>query len=166
LVRNQDDEYNYRLRKLGVKILLADDVRSRYYSRATLPRLWRQYFQYGYWKVRVLQKHPRQMQMRQFMPPLLIAVLLATLVLLPLLSVAGYLLAATVAVYSLAVLGAGVLAARKHGWKFMALLPIAFAILHLAYGSGFLIGLLKFWNRWGEADSKFPAPVTIGDRRA
>ena len=166
LVRNQDDEYNYRLRKLGVKILLAEDVRSRYYSRATLPRLWRQYFQYGYWKVRVLQKHPRQMQMRQFMPPLLVAVLLLALLLLPLFSVAGYLLAATVAVYSLAVLGAALMAARNHGWKFLPLLPIAFAILHLAYGSGFLIGLLKFWNRWGEADKKFPAPVTIGDRQA
>src|SRR4030095_7407833 len=53
LVRNQDDEYNYRLRKLGVKILLAADVRSRYYSRATLRKLGSQYFQYGYWKVRV-----------------------------------------------------------------------------------------------------------------
>src|SRR5439155_7654973 len=53
LVRNQDDEYNYRLRKLGVKILLASDVRSRYYSRATLQRLASQYFQYGFWKVRV-----------------------------------------------------------------------------------------------------------------
>ncbi len=61
LVRNQDDEYNYRLRKLGAKLLLAADVRSEYYSRGSLRTLWRQYFQYGYWKVRVMQKHPRQM---------------------------------------------------------------------------------------------------------
>jgi succinoglycan biosynthesis protein ExoA len=60
LVRNQDDEYNYRIRGLGGVLLLAPDVRSRYYSRGTLRSLWRQYYQYGYWKVRVMQKHPRQ----------------------------------------------------------------------------------------------------------
>ncbi len=43
LVRNQDDEYNYRLRKLGARILLAGDVTSDYYSRTSLRSLWRQY---------------------------------------------------------------------------------------------------------------------------
>src|SRR5438445_2255635 len=68
LVRNQDDEYNYRLRKLNGRILLSPDVRSRYYSRASFRKLWKQYFQYGFWKVRVMQKHPRQMRARQFLP--------------------------------------------------------------------------------------------------
>ena len=68
LVRNQDDEYNYRIRELGGRILLSPTIRSRYFSRSTLLSLWRQYFQYGYWKVRVLQLHPRQMRPRQFVP--------------------------------------------------------------------------------------------------
>ena len=68
LVRNQDDEYNYRIRKLGGRLLLAPDIRSRYFSRGSLRSLWRQYLQYGYWKVRVMQKHPRQMRARQFVP--------------------------------------------------------------------------------------------------
>ncbi|HEX9004828.1 MAG TPA: glycosyltransferase family 2 protein, partial [Blastocatellia bacterium] len=76
LVRNQDDEYNYRLRKMGANLLLASDVRSRYYSRGTLKKLFKQYFQYGFWKVRVLQKHPRQMSLRQFVPPLFVSSLL------------------------------------------------------------------------------------------
>ena len=75
LVRNQDDEYNYRLRRAGRKLLLASDLSSRYYSRADLASLWRQHFQYGYWKVRVMQKHPRQMRARQFAPPALVAAL-------------------------------------------------------------------------------------------
>ena len=164
LVRNQDDEYNYRLRKLGVKILLADDVRSRYYSRATLSRLWRQYFQYGYWKVRVLQKHPRQMQWRQFGPPLFVAALLLASVLLPFVPAAGYFLALIGVIYSLSALGAAIGSARRSGWELLPLLPISFAILHVGYGSGFLIGLLKFWNRWGEDKSKLPARPTIRDR--
>ncbi len=99
LVRNQDDEYNYRLRKLGVKILLARDVRSQYFSRATLTKLWSQYFQYGYWKVRVMQKHPRQMQLRQFVPPLFVITLIAFLLLSPFVPVAGTLLALLASVY-------------------------------------------------------------------
>ena len=68
LVRNQDDEYNYRIREFGGKILLTPDIRSRYYSRSTLRSLWRQYLKYGFYKVRVLQLHPLQMQPRQFVP--------------------------------------------------------------------------------------------------
>ena len=165
LVRNQDDEYNYRLRKLGVKILLAADVRSRYYSRATLPKLWRQYFQYGYWKVRVLQKHPRQMQVRQFAPPLFVATLVMAALLTLLLPTAGYPLAVIAAVYSLTALGASIGSARRNGWKLLPLLPIAFAVLHLSYGFGFLIGLLKFWNRWGETENNFQPRATIRDRQ-
>lgn len=161
LVRNQDDEYNYRLRKLGVRILLAADVRSRYYSRATLPRLCSQYFQYGYWKVRVLQKHPRQMQLRQLAPPLCLAALLLLLLLAPILSLAMYLLSGMAALYALGLVTASILAIRRSGLAVAALLPLAFATMHLSYGAGFLIGLAKFWHRWGEAESKLqPGVVT------
>jgi succinoglycan biosynthesis protein ExoA len=58
LVRDQDDEFNYRLREYGGKILLSPEIKSEYTVRSTPPALWKQYFQYGFWKVRVLQKHP------------------------------------------------------------------------------------------------------------
>ena len=80
-MRNQDDEYNYRIREHGGKILLAEDVRSKYYSRGSLGKLWKQYFQYGFCKVRVLQKHPRQMSLRQFVPPAFVTALLLAMVL-------------------------------------------------------------------------------------
>ena len=70
MVRNQDDEFNYRVREKGGRILLVPDIHVRYYSRSSARFLWGQYFQYGYWKVRVMQKHPRQMQLRQFVPPI------------------------------------------------------------------------------------------------
>jgi succinoglycan biosynthesis protein ExoA len=76
LVRCQDDEYNYRLRGFGAKIMLAADIQSTYRSRASLRSLWKQYFQYGFWKVRVLQKHPKQMRPRQFVPPLFVLCLI------------------------------------------------------------------------------------------
>lgn len=156
LVRNQDDEYNYRIREAGGKILLADDVRSTYYSRGSFLKLWKQYFQYGYWKIRVLQKHPKQMSLRQFVPPLFVLSLF-TSVLLALATSWGWLaLAALTAVYLTANLTASFLTAIKKGWKYLPLLPLTFLMLHLSYGSGFLGGLFKFWNRWKDKQGRVP----------
>jgi glucose-1-phosphate thymidylyltransferase len=149
LVRNQDDEYNYRLREIGAKILLASDVHCRYYSRSSLSSLWRQYFQYGYWKVRVMQKHPGEMRLRQFIPPLFVMVLITSLLMMPFVDGSGSIFGLAVASYLVGNVGASLLAASKTTGQSLTLLPIVFATLHISYGLGFLVGLAKFWNRWG-----------------
>ncbi len=159
LVRNQDDEYNYRIRELGGKILLADDVRSTYFSRTSLKGLWRQYFQYGFWKVRVLQKHHRQMSLRQFVPPAFVLALIGS-AFLALSSAFRPLSLIIPLVYLIANLGASLLAASKRDWRSFPLLPIIFAILHLSYGLGFLVGLVRFANRWGDKQTAAPAFIT------
>lgn len=156
LVRDQDDEFNYRLRENGGKIILNPEITSVYTTRSTPFSLWRQYFQYGFYKVRVLQKHPRQMSIRQFVPPGFVLSLLAGLILavilpwgwIPLFVIAGGYLAAN--------LTASLITAVKKGWKHLWLLPVTFVILHLSYGLGFLCGLVKFWNRWGDKVGKVP----------
>jgi len=148
-VRNQDDEYNYRLRKLGAKILLAADVTSEYYSRSSVRSLWRQYYQYGYWKVRVLQKHPRQMKMRQFVPAAFVAALAAGLGAVPW---AGWAPAACIAgLYAAVNIAASVLTARRESMAHVPLLALAFATLHVSYGLGFLSGLARFVHLWGRS---------------
>jgi len=155
LVRNQDDDYNYRLRKIGAKILLAADVRSRYYSRSSIRSLWRQYFQYGYWKVRVMQKAMWQMRLRQFAPALFLAVLLLSLLMAPLSIMGIVAFALTLGSYALANIGASALTARKRDWRMLLALPLCFATLHFAFGFGFLVGLVRFWNRWGDRESRW-----------
>jgi glycosyltransferase involved in cell wall biosynthesis len=150
LVRNQDDEYSYRVRKLGGRILLAPDIQSRYYSRASFRKLGKQYFQYGYWKVRVLQKHSRQMSARQFVPPLFVITLLLLCVTAPISALSKWSLIATLGAYGVLSLAATIASAARTGWRFFPLLPIAFTIIHLAYGAGFLVGICGFWNRWGD----------------
>jgi succinoglycan biosynthesis protein ExoA len=152
LVRNQDDEYNYRLRKLGARILLASDVKSDYYSRTSLRSLWRQYFQYGFYKVRVMQKHVRQMQLRQFVPPIfVIGVLGGAVGALVSVAVRTAWLSMLLA-YAVATLVASVASVRRSGWNRPWLLPLAFAIVHVSYGFGFLAGLIRFAGRSGAAD--------------
>ncbi len=154
LVRNQDDEFNYRLRKAGGRILLSPLIRSHYVNRSTPASLWRQYYQYGYWKVRVLQKHPRQMQWRQFVPPLFVAGLLAGPPLGLLHPLFWTLWLSVVALYALVNLCASLWVASRQGWRHLLHLPLVFAILHSSYGLGFLIGLFAFARRWSAPQPK------------
>lgn len=156
LVRNQDDEYNYRIRELGGKLLLADDIRSKYYSRGSLGKLWKQYFQYGFYKVRVLQKHSKQMSIRQFVPPAFVLTMLASIALLLSFSWGWIPFTLVAGSYLIANLLASIIVASNKGWKHLLRLPLVFAILHLSYGSGFLIGLFKFWNRWEDKVGMVP----------
>ena len=57
LIRSQDDELNLRLIRSGGKIWQSPQIKSWYRPRASLKALFKQYEQYGYWKVRVIQKH-------------------------------------------------------------------------------------------------------------
>lgn len=160
LVRNQDDEYNYRLLKDGGRILLSPDIRSRYYSRSSLHSLWRQYYQYGYWKVRVMQKHPRQMRRRQFVPPAFVAGLIGSSILglffRPFRRLGSWVVGLYLAANLLASLSLG----REHGGRHIPRLLIIHPILHLSYGLGFLVGLVSFFKpglikpRRDEAQSK------------
>jgi glycosyltransferase involved in cell wall biosynthesis len=154
MVRNQDDEYNYRLRKMGGKILMAPEIRSRYYSRTSYKKLWRQYFQYGYYKVRVLQKLPHQMRLQQFAPAALLAALGFSAILGWFLRVGWVLLGLTLGLYVLANLAASFFTARSGGMEYFWRLPLIFAILHFSYGTGFIAGLVKYANRWGERSSQ------------
>lgn len=147
-IRNQDDEYNYRLRKSGAKLLLAHDVRSRYYSRATLRSLMKQYFQYGYWKVRVMQKHPRQMRLRQFVPAAFVSTLIVSLVAGGFTAIGWIPFGGILGSYIVANLTASALATKKR-WELFALLPFAFTTLHVSYGLGFMVGLVRFAGKWG-----------------
>lgn len=158
-VRNQDDEYNYRIRELGGRILLLPDVSCRYYSRSSFSALWQQYFRYGYWKVRVTQRHPRQMKPRHFVPMLLVTSLIFSLSLAFLSRTALALTALIVGSYFLSNLVASISIARKHNWRLLPLVPIAFATLHFAYGCGFLVGLLRFWKGWGKGRNPSATPL-------
>jgi hypothetical protein len=58
--------------------------------------------------------------------------------------------------YLLANLLASIYTGAKRGWKYLPLLPLIFAVLHISYGAGFLLGLVKFWNRWGDKQGQTP----------
>ncbi|MFM8320012.1 MAG: glycosyltransferase family 2 protein, partial [Chloroflexota bacterium] len=154
LVNNQDDEFSYRLQKSRFRIICNPAIKSIYYSRSTLRSLWKQYFRYGFWKVRVLQKHPLQMRFRHFIPPLFVLSILSPALLGLLWPPAGWLLLLGITAYLFANLAASLRTAQTNGWNYFPLLPLVFLILHSSYGLGFLVGLVYFANRWGDKEGK------------
>lgn len=68
LRRNQDYDFNYRVRLTGRQVLLNPAIVSTYRARPTLRALARQYFAYGAWKIVMLRKFPASLRLRQFLP--------------------------------------------------------------------------------------------------
>lgn len=142
-VRNQDDELNFRVTQSGNKILLSPDIISHYYTRGSFSKLWRQYYQYGFWKVRVIQKHKRPASIRHLIPVLFVISMILGIGLSPFFKIARYGFAAELLAYFL---GAFTFAVKtsKNNLKYVPQVMLTFFILHLSYGSGFLEGIFVF----------------------
>lgn len=142
LVRNQDDEFNYRVIINGFKIWLSHDIKCVYYVRASFPKLLQQYKQYGYWKVFVNKKHKAVTTLRQLVPFVwvfyLIFAWLPALYFWPwiFLYLCGILLYLCVSLYAAWKL-------TKNLSTFLRVLR-AFYTLHLGYGWGYFKGIVDF----------------------
>ena len=142
LTRNQDDEFNFRVIKGGFKIYLSQKIKAKYYVRASFKKLYRQYYQYGYWKVLVNKKHNTITTVRQLVPAFF--VLYVTLgVFLSLLNKSICLL---FSFGLLTYLFTATKFALKKSRSFKVLIKIIFTflILHWSYGTGYLKGILHF----------------------
>ena len=70
LLANEDYEWNARLRKTGGVVYFDPAIRCTYFARQTYRQLWRQYANYGYWKVQMLRRNPGTLRLRQVLPAL------------------------------------------------------------------------------------------------
>lgn len=142
LVRNQDDEFNFRVTKAGKKIFFDHEISLKYYVRGAFDKLWRQFFQYGYWKVFVNRKHKNITTIRQLVPPLFVLyVFLAPWT--AFLGIIPFLISMVpLALYVFLVVLFSVKEAKGFGEVFQ--LIRTYLILHFSYGFGYLRGILDF----------------------
>lgn len=162
LVRNQDDEFNFRLVQAGGTIWLDPEIRSTYFSRTGFRALWKQYFAYGLYKVRVAQKRGGLASWRHGVPALFVLGLTASAI-VSLVSSDPSWVGVPLLAYAVASAIASVRAARGR-WRLLPLLPPAFFTLHFAYGLGFLVGLWRWRGGWGERTVAPPLPAPARDR--
>jgi glycosyltransferase involved in cell wall biosynthesis len=145
LVRNQDDEFNLRLRRAGGRIVLDPSIQIFYTPRGSFRRLFRQYYEYGLWKPAVMRKHGSVVSVRSLVPILFVVSLVVLTLLAPFSKLDLLLLEVEIALYLLGALVFGVLALRAKRER-LRLLPrvlAAFVTFHVAYGIGMTIGWLR-----------------------
>ena len=143
LLSNEDYEFNTRVRQSGGTVWLDPAIRSVYFSRSTFGSLARQYWRYGYWKLRMLRRYPSTLRWRQALPPAFVLSLAGLLLLGLWLYPVWCLLGAEILLYFSVLFLAGVRAAQKRKKPLLVVgLPLAIATMHLAWGSGFLWSLL------------------------
>jgi len=144
LVRNQDDEFNLRLRDAGGVVWQSPRIKAWYSSRASLGALFRQYSQYGYWKVKVIQKHKKVASWRHLIPGAFVLSLISLLPLAPFFPRVLEFLIFELVLYFFACLLGGFIAARQKGITLLPILPGVICTCHVAYGLGFLFGVWDF----------------------
>jgi succinoglycan biosynthesis protein ExoA len=144
LVRNQDDDFNYRVARNGGRIFISPRAWSCYYVREAPWPLFSQYLQYGYWRVAVLRKHYLPASIRQIIPvTFFLSVLAVTVIGLYLPAPWGLATLVLPLVYASTLILAGTKIAKQNGIPVGALFPIAAAIMHFAYAAGFIWGVIN-----------------------
>ncbi|PWU18018.1 MAG: glycosyltransferase family 2 protein [Verrucomicrobia bacterium] len=144
LVRNQDDEHNLRILRSGGKVYQSPRIRSWYHVRDSFTALFRQYMQYGYWKVLVIRNHRLPASIRHLVPAAFVGSLALLLMLGWFWQPALWSALILTGVYLATVLAASVITASRNEWELLPVLPVAFCCFHLGYGYGFLRGILDF----------------------
>lgn len=143
LKRNQDDELHYRINAAGFKILMVPELSCNYFVRDSFLRLFHQYFEYGLYKPLVFKRVKSGMRLRHLIPSLFLCYIIL-LIPLTYLCLNLALFIPLCMYFICAVYFTMVSHIKVKNWIYI---PIAYLILHLSYGTGFLLGLSKYFEK-------------------
>ncbi len=145
LIRNQDNEFNERLKKAGGKIYIVPSLKIRYFARSNYKKLFKMLFQYGYFGPLVDLKLKRPTRIRRYIPTLFVLSIT-----LPLLFawISGDILLISLMVASIYFIMAILFAIKEScKRKQITLIPyvvLGFVVSHISYGLGYLKGIVDF----------------------
>jgi glycosyltransferase involved in cell wall biosynthesis len=147
LPRNQDDEFNARLRSRGGRILLVPDVSSEYFARDSLGKLWRMYYQYGLFKPLAVLKSGSRATLRQLVPVLFLLGLCASALTAMYRPIGPVPFEALAGLYAAAIIAGAFTVAPSHGIPVAVASVAVFPVIHFSYGLGYLKGLILLSSR-------------------
>lgn len=155
LPRNEDDDLNLRILKSGGRVYVTPKIKSVYYPRSRYGALFKQYFEYGLWKVTVIKKHGKFARLSHLVPVLFFLFV----AMFPVLSLFSGLACLTFAVVMLIYLSLSFYFSLKSKYlrRFCDKLRLVWVhfVLHIAYGAGFFCGIFKFWHAKFRRDATF-----------
>ena len=142
---SEDFDLNYRLRKSGSKIAASNLIKAMYLVRKSLSGLFKQFYKYGFWKIKFLIIYPKEFQIRWLAPPILvfslfISVILSKFIIFTLLFPLSYLL-----ILFLITINYMIKASSIKDLLSSMILLLVFPIIHISWGVGFLCGFF-YWN--------------------
>ena len=139
LLRTEDNEFHYRVRKAGYDIIFNPEIESYQYIRPTFTKMIQQKFANGYWIGLTSHVCRDCLSLFHFGP----GVFVATLLVLMMLTLVSFVpLLTVVFLYLLAVLGLSIFEISKQKFNpTLLLIPFIMIAIHFAYG----IGTIKGW---------------------
>lgn len=140
---NEDAEFDRRLTTSGRRIYLDGALPIRYFPRDSFGALARQYFAYGRGRARTVLKHRAMPRLRQMAPVLVVIGSLAALAMTPL----DPRFLVLPMLYAFACLAWGGALALKDRTPCVALSGLAAIVMHLAWGTGFLVEIAAHRRR-------------------
>jgi GT2 family glycosyltransferase len=141
MIRHQDYEFNYRLRKAGGKILLLSSAVIKYCVRSTITGLWKQFWQYGVWKGRFVRKYPSSLKLRHLAPPVFVFLLVASVLLSFILKPILFAFIFAITAYSAFISIALIFLFLRQKISYLLALPVVLFSMHFGWGLGFWKGL-------------------------
>ncbi len=149
LGRTEDNELHYRIRKAGYKMCCCPEIISFQHTRSTFSRMIKQKYGNGYWVGLTLGVCPGCLSYFHFIPFVFLLSIVGTLLLWALLNQPVF-FAVIMAMYTMFnfVNTVGAFVIKKTVNPLFLILPLLFPVLHISYGIGTLIGLIKlpFWK--------------------
>ena len=145
LVRNQDNEMNFRIRRNGGKIFLSNDIHFSYYCRDSIKGISAMARKNGMWNIITMRLCPGSMGVRHFIPFVFVISILG----LGLFGFVHPLFAILLGVeLSLYILLDVLFSIKQVGTikEFFALM-ILFPIFHISYGFGSIVGITKLFTK-------------------
>lgn len=139
LVRNQDYELNYRIRKNGGKIYLNSEIRLTYYCRDSISSIVKQSYENGKWNYITMKLCPGSMGIRHFVP----FIFFTSLIVMPILSFFSIWLAYLFFLELIVYLLLDLLYSKNHNIICAAYTAIIYPIFHISYGFGTFRGLIN-----------------------
>ena len=139
--RVEDNELHYRIRKNGYKIRYSNDILSYQYTRPTLKRMLKQKYSNGYWIGKVSHVYPKAFSIFHFVPLAFVLAIIFSLCMIPITSIFIILLSS---VYFLFTILITIMTIINNKFNVTILLmPIILFLIHVYYGVGTLVGLIK-----------------------
>ena len=149
LLRTEDNEMHYRIRKAGYKFYFDPDIISYQYARSSLKKMIKQKYGNGYWIGLTLGVCPGCISVYHLVP---LAFVLG-IVITSIMTVLGFWQLGAImwgAYFSFTVISTVISIINKKKNKWILCMPFLFLVLHICYGIGTAVGLCRLVVKGGE----------------